>query len=189
MDALDLLIADHNRVRGLFSRFQAADTSGAAEAQRLAVTIFDELTVHTRIEEDVFYPPVSDCNDEIHDLVAEGVEEHHVVEMLIEEAKGLEPSDDAWAAKVKVIIENVEHHAQEEEEELFPMVRKALDAAARLALGDQLEVMKGKLGASTVADKAHFSTEELIKLAQEQHIPGRSSMKRDELLATVAPPG
>ena len=189
MDALELLTADHNRVRGLFARFKEAEESDAAEARRLASTIFEELTVHTKIEEEIFYPAISDCNDEIHDLVTEGLEEHHVVDTLMEEARGLDPADEAWAAKIKVLIENVEHHAGEEEEELFGLVRTALDAGARTALGEQLEAMKGKLGAPTVADKEHLTTEQLTKLAQEQQIPGRSSMKRDELLATVAPPG
>lgn len=188
MDALELLIADHNRVRGLFARFQEAEGKDRAEAERLAAIIFEELTVHTTIEEEVFYPTISDCNEEIHDLVAEGLEEHHVVDSLMDEAKGLDPSADAWAAKLKVMIENVEHHADEEEEELFPLVRKALATAARAELGDRLEAMKSKLGAPTAADKAHLSTEELTRLAQEQQIPGRSSMKRDELVATVAPP-
>jgi hemerythrin superfamily protein len=187
MDALEVLTADHNRVRGLFTRFQAAEGSDDGEAARLAATIFDELEIHTKIEEEIFYPAVSSCNDEIHDLVAEGLEEHHVVDTLMAEAKGLDPSDEAWAAKLKVLIENVEHHADEEEEELFPLVRKALDDRARSEIGDQLESRKALLGAPTAADKAHLSTDELNRLAREQEIPGRSSMKRDELLATVAP--
>ena len=189
MDALELLTADHNRVRGLFSRFQAAEGKDDAEAARLAATIFEELKVHTEIEEQVFYPAVSDCNEELHDLVAEGIEEHHVVDSLMAEAKGLSSSDDAWAAKLKVLIENVEHHAEEEEQELFPLVRKALDAAARSDLAERLEALKSRLGAPTAADKAHLTTEELAELARKQEIPGRSSMRREELLATVAPPG
>jgi hemerythrin superfamily protein len=187
MDALELLTADHNRVRGLFSRFQAAEGSNDGEAARLAATIFEELEVHTRIEEEIFYPTVSGCNEEIHDLVAEGVEEHHVVEVLMTEAKGLDPSDDTWAAKLKVLIENVEHHAEEEEQEMFPLVRKALDGDALSELGQRLEARKTSHGAPTAADKAHLSTEKLNRLAREQEIPGRSSMKREELLATVAP--
>ncbi|HVW33714.1 MAG TPA: hemerythrin domain-containing protein [Acidimicrobiia bacterium] len=187
MDALELLTADHNRVRGLFTRFKEAEESDRAEAQRLAATIFEELNVHTKIEEEVFYPTISGCNDEIHDLVTEGLEEHHVVDTVMEEAQGLDPADEAWAAKLKVLIENVEHHAEEEENELFPLVRKALDGAARTALGEQLETMKSKLGAPTAADKERLTTEQLIELAREQQIPGRSSMKRAELLATVAP--
>ncbi len=187
MDALELLIADHNRVRGLFTRFQAAEGSNDAQAAKLAAMIFEELEVHTKIEEEIFYPPVRKLNEELHELVTEGVEEHHVVDTLMAEIKALSPSDEEWAAKLKVLIENVEHHADEEEEEMFPKVRKAMGNDARQDLGQRLEAKKAELGAPTAADKAHLSTEELTQLAREQEIPGRSSMKRDELLATVAP--
>ena len=187
MDALSLLTADHNRVRGLFKRFQAAEGENDAQAAKLATMIFEELMVHTKIEEEIFYPAITDLNDEIHELVTEGVEEHHVVDTLMGEARFLTPADEEWAAKIKVLIENVEHHAGEEEEDMFPMVRKAMDDDARAQLGQQMEARKAQLGAPTVADKAGLSTEELQALAREQEIPGRSSMKRDELIATVAP--
>src|SRR5581483_10835261 len=108
MDALELLIADHNRVRGLFTRFQAVEGSNDGEAARLAATIFEELEVHTRIEEEIFYPAVSERNDELHDLGNEGIEEHHVVGALVAEAKQFGPSDEKWAAKLKVLMEKVE---------------------------------------------------------------------------------
>jgi iron-sulfur cluster repair protein YtfE (RIC family) len=187
MDALELLTADHNRVRGLFARFQAAEGENDAQAARLAAKIFDELEVHTKIEEEIFYPAVTKLNEEIHELVTEGVEEHHVVDSLMGEVKGLSPSDEEWAAKVKVLIENVEHHAEEEEQEMFPKVRKAMSSGARAELGQRLEARKAALGAPTAADKEHLTTEELEGLAREQEIPGRSNMKREELLATVAP--
>ena len=187
MEALELLTADHNRVRGLFTRFKAAEGENDAQAAELAAKIFEELEVHTRIEEEIFYPAITKLNDEIHELVTEGVEEHHVVDTLMAEVKMLGPSDEEWAAKIKVLIENVEHHAEEEEQEMFPVVRKAMNDDARADLGRQLEAKKAALGAPTAADKAHLSTEELNQLAREQEIPGRSSMKRDELAATVAP--
>ena len=187
MDALELLTADHNRVRGLFSRFQAAEGENDAQAARLASMIFEELEIHTKIEEEIFYPAITKLNDEIHDMVTEGVEEHHVVDNLMGEVKGLTPSDEEWAAKLKVLIENVEHHAEEEEQEMFPKVRKAMGGDARAELGQRLEAKKAALGAPTAADKEHLSTEELARLAREQEIPGRSNMKREELLATVAP--
>jgi hemerythrin superfamily protein len=187
MDALELLTADHNRVRGLFSRFQAAEGDNDAQAARLAAKIFEELEVHTKIEEEIFYPAITKLNDEIHELVTEGVEEHHVVDNLMAEVRTLTPSDEEWAAKMKVLIENVEHHAEEEEQEMFQKVRKAMGSDARAALGKRLETMKAQLGAPTAADKEYLSTEELTRLAREQEIPGRSNMKRDELLATVAP--
>ncbi len=188
MDALMLLTADHNRVRGLFTRFKAAhEAEDIAEQTVVAAKILTELQVHTTIEEQVFYPAISAADDELKEMVTEGVEEHHVVDVLAAEIKALSPEVESWAAKVTVLIENVEHHAEEEESEMFPEVGKALDAAALEELGQQLETMKVQLGAPTVADKEHLTTEQLHALATEQEIPGRSSMKREELLATVAP--
>ena len=187
MDALELLTADHNRVRGLFTRFKEAEGSSDREAVELADMIFRELEVHTAVEEKVFYPTITEFSDEIHELVTEGIEEHHVVDNLMAEARGLLPADETWVAKVKVLIENVEHHAEEEEQEMFPLVRKAADAAKLEALAARMEAKKRELGAPIVADKEHLSTEQLTELAKEQQIPGRSSMKREELLATVAP--
>ena len=188
MDALMVLTADHNRVRGLFARFQAAEESkDVAEMTGLATKILQELDVHTAIEEQVFYPAISEADEEIHEVVVEGVEEHHVVKRLADEIEALPADDEAWAAKMKVLIENVEHHAEEEEQELFPQVKKALDADVLADLGAQLESLKAELGAPTAADKESLTTEELHELAKEQEIPGRSGMNRDELVATVAP--
>ena len=186
MDALSLLTADHNRARGLFARFQSAEESGdTAQMTELASTILVELEVHATIEEEIFYPTVSEASEEIHDLVTEGIEEHNVVKQLGEEVKAISPEDETWAAKMKVMIENVEHHAEEEESELWPLLRKALDTSALADLGDRLEARKAELGAPTAADKEHLTTEELKQLAKEQEIPGRSSMDREELVATV----
>ena len=188
MDAIELLTADHNRVRGLFSRFKdAAEKDHDAEAAELAGKIVQELEVHTTIEEEIFYPAIHDESDEIGDLVDEGLQEHHVAKTLIEELDSVEAGSDEWTAKVKVLIENVEHHAKEEEEEMFPKVRSASDADSRKALAERLEARKAELGAPTAADKEQLSTDELREKASEQQIPGRSKMDRDELVATVAP--
>ena len=186
MDALALLTADHNRVRGLFARFQAAEEEKDTETMmELAAKIIVELEVHTTIEEEIFYPEIKGASEDIKDIVDEGVEEHHVAETLIGEVKGLTPDDDAWTAKMKVLIESVEHHAEEEEQEMFPLVRKALDKDRLGDLGVRLEGRKAQLGAPTAADKEHLTTEQLKDLAKEQEIPGRSSMDREELVATV----
>ena len=188
MDALSLLTADHNRVRGLFARFQAAEEEkDAAQMLELAAKIIVELEVHTTIEEEIFYPEIQGADEELKDTVDEGIEEHHVAKVLIEEIKTLTPEDDAWAAKMKVLIESVEHHATEEEEEMFPETRKNFATSALEDLGARLEARKAALGAPTAADKEHLTTEELKELAKDQEIPGRSSMDREELLATVDP--
>jgi len=188
MDAVMLLTADHNRVRGLFAKFQAAhESEDTAEMVEVAAKILTELEVHTKLEEDIFYPEVSAASEEIKELVSEGVEEHHVVDVLAAEVKQLPPADEAWAAKMTVIIENVEHHAEEEETEMFPKVRGALDSATLTDMAERMEAMKARLGAPTAADKEALTTQELKGLAKEQEIPGRSSMDREELAATVAP--
>jgi len=188
MDAVDLLTADHNRVRGLFARFQEAEESGdTSQLVSLGESILTELEVHATIEEEIFYPEVSGAGDGIREVVTEGVEEHHVVKTLAGEITALEPGDEVWVAKCKVMIENVEHHAEEEETELFPAVRKALSADELVAMGERMEARKASLGAPTAEDKQHLSVEELRRLAREQQIPGRSDMNREELVATVAP--
>lgn len=189
MDALALLTADHNRVRGLFTRFKKAKESDDTRLLgELATEIIKELQVHTSIEETQFYPWVKGISDDTKETVTEGVEEHHVVKTLIEEIQALEPGDDQWVAKMTVLIENVEHHAEEEEKELFPTVRSTTSATDRETLGEKLEQEKKALGAPVLADKIDLTTTELKDLASAQEIPGRSTMDHDELAATVAPP-
>jgi hemerythrin superfamily protein len=188
MDALTLLTADHNRVRGLFARFQDAANSGeVTEMTELMHTIDEELTVHTDIEETVFYPWAHRLSDDIAEAVDEGMEEHHVVKALLDEIRVIEPGDSQWVAKITVVIENVQHHAEEEETELFPQVRGATDANSRDQLGRDLEERKATLGAPVLADKQDLTTEQLHDMATEQKIPGRSTMDHDELAATVSP--
>jgi hemerythrin-like domain-containing protein len=103
------------------------------------------------------------------------------------EIRELEPGSEQWVAKMTVLVESVEHHAEEEEQELFPDVRSKLDADARATLAEQMEARKAELGAPTMADKVDLTKDELSKLASEQEIPGRSSMSAEELAAAVAP--
>ena len=188
MDALTLLTADHNRVRGLFAMFKAAHEQDDLERARTVVgRITEELTVHTSIEESAFYPAVRAMGDELAELIAEANEEHRVAKTLLDEIAAVDPADEAWAAKVQVLIENVEHHAEEEEQQMFPKVRSAAGAKRLESLGEELEAAKRKLGAPTLQDKIDLTNDALERLAREQQIPGRSSMDHDELAATVAP--
>lgn len=188
MDALALLTADHNRVRGLFTRFREAhESEDTAAMNTLAELIFTELEVHTTIEEQIFYPTIHELSDDIAETVDEGVEEHHVAKVLMDELRGIGVATDEWTAKMTVLIENVEHHAEEEESELFPEVRSTTDAAVREELGGRLEAKKAELGAPTLDDKIGMTKEDLDALAREQAIPGRSTMSKEELAATVAP--
>src|SRR5918994_5558468 len=154
MDATTLLIADHNRVRGLFARFNTAkekDDTGTLTA--LGAAIAEELRVHTTIEEEVFYPWVHGLNDELAEVVDEGIQEHHVVKTLLDEIAMLPAGEDDWMAKMAVVIENVEHHAEEEEKEMFPTLRGASTEDDRERVGSELETKKASLGAPVVEDK------------------------------------
>jgi hemerythrin superfamily protein len=188
VDALELLTADHNRVRGLFARYRGAEEADKhTEMTSVAGTIVTELEVHTTIEEEIFYPSVHDMSEELAEVVDEGVEEHHVAKVLIEELAATEAGSDQWKAKMTVLIENVEHHADEEEDEMFPQIRSASDADSRESLGQRLEARKAQLGAPTVADAEGLTVAELRDKASEQQIPGRSKMGAEELRATVDP--
>ncbi|MEY2569905.1 MAG: hypothetical protein QOE63_255 [Acidimicrobiaceae bacterium] len=188
MDALELLTADHNRVRGLFARYKdAAEAKQTEKAAALVTEIFVELEVHTTIEEELFYPWAHDLADEIGATIDEGIEEHHVVKVLMEEINELDAGSDTWTAKLKVLIENVEHHAGEEEDELFPPIRSHTKAPERAKVGEQLDAKKGALGAPVLADTIDLADERLRELASAQAIPGRSKMDHDELAATVSP--
>jgi hemerythrin superfamily protein len=186
MDALDLLIADHNRVKGLFARYQdAMEDDKTSEAEILAAAIHNELTVHTTIEEEIFYPESHDLSEELGESVDEGVEEHHVVKVLLDELEHVEAGSDEWIAKMTVVIESVEHHVEEEESEMFPAVRSHTDAETRESLGERLEARKAELGSPTFVEKRELSLSDLKEKAKDQQIPGRSSMDHDELAATV----
>ena len=108
------------------------------------------------------------------------------MKLLLEEIAALEPASAIWRAKMTVVIENVEHHAKEDETDMFPAIRGAADAAALGDRATQLEARKTSLGAPVFADKIDLTTNALRKLATDQRIPGRSSMRHDELAATVA---
>jgi iron-sulfur cluster repair protein YtfE (RIC family) len=189
MNALDLLIADHNRVRGLFARFRSAhEAKDDVTAIEVAEKIFDELGVHTTIEEEIFYPAVHDTDEDIGETVDEGLQEHHVAKVLMREIGDAEPASHDWVAKMTVLLENVEHHAEEEERELFPPLRRACEPGLLDQLAEEMEQRKASLGAPVLSDKIDLSKAQLLDLAREQEIPGRSTMSQEELAATVDAP-
>ena len=141
MDAIKLLKDDHEKVKGLFRTFEKARSED--RKKKLADEIMMELEIHSQIEEEIFYPAVREKMGE-DELVAEATEEHHVVDVLMQEIKQLEPSDERFEAKMTVLIENVEHHIEEEEKEMLPDAKKKLGKEVE-ALGDQMEQRKQQL--------------------------------------------
>ncbi len=136
MNALDLLKQQHEEVDTLFKKFEKLEDGAIAERRELFVMIADRLSAHATIEEQFFYPSIK--TDKTEDIVREAVEEHLAVKRIIADLLDMEPTDENYAAKMKVLMENVEHHVEEEEKELFKMVRKVLDEDQLLALGVQM---------------------------------------------------
>jgi hemerythrin-like domain-containing protein len=144
-DAIALLTADHEAVKGMFKRFEDMkdDPSAESEKRELVQRICAELTVHTTIEEEIFYPALRDAID-ADDLVDEAEVEHASAKDLIEQLEGASPGDEQYDAKVKVLSELVEHHIEEEESEMFPKAKKAIDVDL---VGMELAARKHELAA------------------------------------------
>jgi len=140
MDAITLLKQDHKTVEQIFKQFEKA--SQPAQQRNLARRAVEELSVHAAIEEMVFYPAVRDRVPETEDTVLESLEEHHIVKWTLSELEDMEPDHERFKAKMTVLIESVRHHVKEEEQELFPAVRKAIGRKEMAQLGDALEEAK-----------------------------------------------
>ena len=147
MDAVKLLKDDHKKVKDLFRQFESART--ADRKKKIAEEAMNELDVHAEIEEEIFYPAAkAKADKEGKELVAEAVEEHHVVKMLIAELKAMPEVNEQYEAKFTVLIENVEHHIEEEEKEMLPDAKKTLGKDIDM-LGDQMAARKKELTAAT----------------------------------------
>jgi len=143
-DAIELLMQDHRNVEKLFKQYEklVEEEGSYNEREALAATICAELTVHAQVEEEIFYPAARDILDE-EDLVDEAVVEHASAKDLIAQLADMSPDDDLYDAKVKVLGELIEHHVEEEEEQMFPKCKKArLDTAS---LGTQIVERKMEL--------------------------------------------
>jgi hemerythrin superfamily protein len=147
-NAIDLLKADHAHVKKLFQQYEAAGHQAHQKKQGIAEEVRAELEVHTTLEEELFYPAMKRKTDRHgKDLVAEAVEEHHVVTMLMDELKGLDPKDERYDAKFKVLMDNVAHHIEEEEGEMFPEAEEVLGEQLH-RLGTRMEERKQHLTAA-----------------------------------------
>ena len=151
-DAISLLSTDHAKVTKLFKEFESLkeDDDGADTGKSaLVAQICNELKVHARIEEEIFYPAVREAIGDA-DLVDEAVVEHAAAKELIEQLEDMSPDDELYDAKVIVLAEQIQHHVKEEEGEMFPKARKAkLDSEE---LGAQMTKRKAELMAELESD-------------------------------------
>ncbi len=142
MDAIVLLKEDHKVVEKLFKQFEKAGDDAHKTKHELVRKIIEELSVHAFIEEQHFYPAARAKVPETEDHVLESLEEHHIVKWILSELAGMDSHAERFDAKVTVLIENVRHHVEEEEQEWFPEVRKGLGRKALQELGARMETAK-----------------------------------------------
>ena len=138
MDAITLLRNDHKTVEQLFKRFEKAGDRAYVEKREIVDRIIEELSVHAAIEEQVFYPVARATVPDTEDIALESLEEHHIVKWLLSELVDLDPKNERFDAKVTVLIENVRHHVEEEQDEFFPKVRNELGRTALADLGQAM---------------------------------------------------
>ena len=137
-DAIVLLKDDHQQIRKVFKDFEAAGDNAEKRKGQLVDKMIELLTQHTYIENEVMYPRVRELLPELEDDVLESYEEHHVADLLVVELSSMKPSDERFDAKTTVLIENVTHHMDEEEQDWFPKVREGLGRKALQEIGEEM---------------------------------------------------
>jgi hemerythrin superfamily protein len=151
-DAIVMLKDDHKVVEKLFKQFEkAGESAPPAQKRQIVDQVIRELTTHAFIEETLFYPTARQAAPETGEHVLESVEEHHVVAWMLAELKNTDPSDERFDAKMAVLMENVRHHVQEEEQDWFPEVRKAMSRTELKELGAMMEAAKSDAPADPLA--------------------------------------
>ncbi|MFI2666289.1 hemerythrin domain-containing protein [Micromonospora carbonacea] len=153
-DAIVVLKEDHKEMRRLFRAFQDAQEGPASQRQKLVGQILEALTVHTYLENEVMYPEVRKLLPDLEDDILESYEEHHVADLLCAELAAMDADDDHFNAKTTVLIENVEHHVEEEEQEWFPKVREALGRKQLQEIGERMIALRPDAPRSPTAPKA-----------------------------------
>jgi uncharacterized coiled-coil DUF342 family protein len=140
-DALALLVADHEKVRSLFKQFEGLTDRAVVKKKKIADQICEELSIHTEMEEAVFYPAVRDLIEDS-DLMDEALVEHEGAKNLIAQIREMQPGDDLYDARVKVLSEQIEHHVKEEEGEMFSKIRKHKKSIDLMALGQEMTAFR-----------------------------------------------
>ena len=150
MDAFELLKADHRKVEDIFEKLEPTTEQAVKTRQELFARLQTELEIHTQIEEEILYPLLKKYS-ETRDITFEGFEEHNVAKRLLKEMAVMDVSSEVWTAKLKVLQESIEHHVEEEEDEMFKDARKTLSKDQIDEIGNRLAEKKTQLTASSKA--------------------------------------
>jgi len=151
-DAISILTGDHQRVRELLRRLDNTTERATTQRKDLLAEIENEVKVHTTVEEEIFYPAFKEAvrSKSDKEIYAEALEEHHLVDLVMPEIKSTDAASGQFGAKAKVLKDLIEHHAEEEEGEMFPKARKAMTSAELVELGKQIQSRKQDLQAGLV---------------------------------------
>jgi len=142
MDAIKLLIQDHRQVERLFKEYERAGDRAHTTKARLAEAVVRELSIHASIEEQFLYPTARELSDKLDEQVLEALEEHHVAKATLAELDKMSPTDERFDAKMTVLMESIRHHVDEEEENLFPKLRKLMAPEELTVLGEAMDAAK-----------------------------------------------
>ena len=141
-DAIVMLKEDHKEILRCFKDFEQAGENAVKRKGDLVDRMIELLTAHTYVENEVMYPRVRELVPDLEDDVLESYEEHHVADVLVVELAAMKPDDERFTAKTTVLIENVRHHIEEEEQEWFPQVREALGRTKLQEIGAEMAEAK-----------------------------------------------
>ena len=148
MDALKLLKEDHAKVKKMLSELDETTERAVKTREAVFSQLKHDLEIHEAIEEEFLYPALKE-HAKTRDIALEGYEEHHVVDEVMGEMLHLPVSDETWTAKFTVMKENLEHHIEEEEQDMFEKARRALGDDELVDLGDRMTTRKEALEATT----------------------------------------
>lgn len=144
MDIYAFLKKEHEKIKGLLNKLDETGDGAVKTREKLFAELKQELMTHSEAEEKTFYNAIREA-EETHEVVLEGLEEHHVATTLLEELDALPKDDEHWGAKLSVLKENVEHHVEEEEGEMFKKARKVLSKEQAEAIGKRMAEEKATL--------------------------------------------
>ena len=179
--ATQMIRQDHKKVEGLFKKFE--QTKGAQAKRRLAENAMAELEVHAALEEEIFYPAVKREVDD-GSMVQEALEEHQTVKQLISVLKGMEEADDEFESQFSELVENVQHHVEEEENEMLPKVEESdMDLNS---LGAQMAQRKQQMQSGDRATKKSSNARSSRKSAGSKSIRRKSAGKKSASSKTAA---
>lgn len=152
MDALALLKEDHEKAKALMNELEKTTERGVKTREEKWTKLLKELTIHENIEEQIFYPALHE-HPKLKDIVLEALEEHHLVDDIVQQLKDTPFEDEHWGPKFKVTKENVEHHIEEEEGPMFTKVRQVFSKEELEELGSRMEAAKAEQMAEPMPER------------------------------------